>query len=243
MVLRSTETSVLLVVSAATAHAQCCPRCTNIRYMCSPRYPLHPRCVLLGVLHAVHGTYTLLWCVVYHQHVLSMIPSPSTLCGVRGGDVLCMLTHCPCCAAHTTTYACTCNIMLQRPSPMVGAVVLLCGTRSTHSCCTYTPHALCTHYHQHVLTTIPSPTALVAARGDVSDVAPHDALLLYGLWSRAVYTYHQHVLCTDIPLTVHVAHPLLCGDIAANSMLLRIRLQLPTSTTSSRGRYHRTDPW
>ena len=84
-------------------------------------------------------------CTHYHQHVLTTIPSPSTLCGVRGGDVLCMLTHCPCCAAHITTYACTCNIMLQRPSPMVGAVVLLCDTTSTHSCCTYTPHALCVH--------------------------------------------------------------------------------------------------
>ena len=123
------------------------------------------------------------------------------------------------------------------------SVVLLCGTRS-RTAAVRIRRMLCVYtYHQHVLSTIPSPTALVAARGDVSDVAPHDALLLYGLWSRAVYTYHQHVLCTDIPLTVHVAHPLLCGDIAAHSMLLRIRLQLPNIHHSCRGRYHRADPW
>ena len=107
---------------------------------------LHPRCVLLGVLHAVHGAHTPHALCTHttnsaHHDTISIHVVWCPWCG----DVLCMLTHCPCCAAHITTYACTCNIMLQRPSPMAGAVVLLCGTRSTHSCYTYTPHAPCTH--------------------------------------------------------------------------------------------------
>ena len=158
------------------------------------------------------------------------------------GDVLCMLTHCPCCAAHTTTYACTYTIMLQRPSPMVGAVVLLCDT-TLHAQLLYV-YAACSvyTYHQHVLRPIPSPTALVAARGDVSDVAPHDALLLYGCGHVLCTTYHQHVICTDIPLTVHVAHPYGVSDNAPHSMYYAYGLHPLTPTTSCRGRYHRADP-
>ena len=129
-----------------------------------------------------HGPHAVLSTVHQHTlHVLSTIPSPSTLCGARCtaccpwvrtrrmlcvhipptcaqhdtisihvvrcpwcGDVLCMLTHCPCCAAHTTTYACTCTIMLQRPSPMVGAVVLLWDT-TLHAQLLYV-HAACSVY-------------------------------------------------------------------------------------------------